>query len=342
MIQWKLYGTSLVLYIFCFMIPIVGNIIFLASGSREKGVFAMTHVVHVPFLAESLNESTGAGPDANRDAGPLVPPKLPTVWVFGLSVAGVCDNFTDIQEIHCRRRFLPSNGILTLLEDSLRHSFRRRGGDQDIHNRTQSDSELVKAVLTSWNKTLDRHNLASGIVAHRDKLDAVLRASAGCAIALAILDLVWFVVTVQTLAKGLATPVLSILNGGLGIAVWALADRAYDLGTVLPPDMNAEWLEQEVFFTFMGGTLRVLFMAGMVGYCCVRAIRAPKRAAHPTESAFGEPAAGTAGSSQGNPAQGNINGVTNVNNELAADQQRDVESGAVWHIGPSRSRASAA
>ncbi|KAL2115633.1 hypothetical protein VTJ04DRAFT_9888 [Mycothermus thermophilus] len=92
----------------------------------------------------------------NETKPPLVPHELPLFWYFGLG--GVCDHFQD--EIHCRREFSPSDGILILLEDSIRDNIRRSHGQWQEYHYESSDGQrssidqLVKDVVASWSTAL--------------------------------------------------------------------------------------------------------------------------------------------------------------------------------------------
>ncbi|KAL2264498.1 hypothetical protein VTJ83DRAFT_7008 [Remersonia thermophila] len=114
---------------------------------------------------------------------PLVIPELPEFWNFGLS--GICDTFTATHEVFCRQSFAPTHRLLTVLEESLRDSFRRQAGKENgkRDNKTgdkiqhDSDPELIKTVISSWNNTIAGLS-PSGLAAHESKVDALWRAGA--------------------------------------------------------------------------------------------------------------------------------------------------------------------
>ncbi|KAL1840065.1 hypothetical protein VTJ49DRAFT_841 [Mycothermus thermophilus] len=173
------YGR-LVVYIIWVSIPACLACVFLAGCTSNAMANFALYEVNVTSLAESLKAAGGS------DVAPLVPPELPTHWNIGIS--GRCDNFTTTGEVYCHRAFLPSQNVLTVVEESLRDSLRRRDGQghEDQHD------ELVDRVLTSWNEALARHPTSSiGVIANRGTTEALLRTSAALTLIELVMGLGW-------------------------------------------------------------------------------------------------------------------------------------------------------
>ncbi|KAL1843838.1 hypothetical protein VTJ49DRAFT_7189 [Mycothermus thermophilus] len=206
---------------------LIGNTFYLAGCASEPSMTSSVYAVNIPFLAETLKAR--AKNESGRDVAPLVPPELPTLWVYGMS--GVCDNFTETQEVYCRYRFHPPHDILTGVEESLQDSFSRRNGHDDNHNATES--ELLNTVLASWNETLASLD-PSGFAADRGTVDYLFRISARCGIVGLTTDLLWPLIALMTKGRGPLLSLTCLVGAVVGFVTWDLAKRASDLGSIGP------------------------------------------------------------------------------------------------------------
>ncbi|KAK3991551.1 hypothetical protein QBC44DRAFT_357587 [Cladorrhinum sp. PSN332] len=140
--------------------------------------------VNVTQLAQNLQTQ---GLNNSRDVSHLVHPALPTYWYWGVS--GVCDvheaNGDDSKDevIRCRRKFLPTQGLLTLVEESLRDSL--NDGSNDSGDNTD---QIVQDVVSAWNTTVSKRRVATFLAEKEEGLPARLIASAALAIAAVVLD----------------------------------------------------------------------------------------------------------------------------------------------------------
>ncbi|KAL1843839.1 hypothetical protein VTJ49DRAFT_7190 [Mycothermus thermophilus] len=204
---------------------------------------------------------------------PLVPPDLlPTWWNFGLT--GICDNFTETEEVYCRPAFAPSQNVLTVLEDSLRDSLRRRDGqgeDGPEHNENDDESqgdsdpeELLEAVLNSWNDTLASLS-PSGLPAHQDKVDTLIYAGAVLTIIAATTDVLGWAFQLVCLPGWTLIP--TYLVGGLtGMAAPACVSEAMRASMVGPFGTNDGGFGFHVYLVFVNAGVRLLVCIVMVWF----------------------------------------------------------------------------
>ncbi|KAK4654191.1 hypothetical protein QC762_401847 [Podospora pseudocomata] len=153
-------------------VSVVANFLLLLTCVSPNVKDLALYRVNVTRLAEDLHSQVLK---KTEDTSPkdLLHPNLPTYWLWGIS--GICDDYPD--KAVCRRRFLPTQDILTLVEHSLTSG--TDDGTQD---------ETISKVLTTWNSTLthlnspEQHDRAT-------KFAAISKAGVAIIIVVIILDI---------------------------------------------------------------------------------------------------------------------------------------------------------
>ncbi|KAL2117918.1 hypothetical protein VTJ04DRAFT_7578 [Mycothermus thermophilus] len=228
------------------LLSAVFNIVFLLTAASPNLTVEL-YRVNVTKLANNLHVyvlNDTAGLDIEPPEPPIVPPELPTYWVFGIS--GVCDvfNSTGTKNVYCRRDFGPTQKILEVVDASLRASVKRKHNNhtnQSLVNKRDAapplesdeaadNQNLINAVLSSWNATL---NLLHPTRMDQRIANIMLDTSAGTIAAAATLDLLAFITSLLACYGKAATAwALSLFAIGVIFALVgaAAAFRAMQLG----------------------------------------------------------------------------------------------------------------
>ncbi|KAK0653990.1 hypothetical protein QBC41DRAFT_288115 [Cercophora samala] len=170
-------GFRVSLFAICtLLLSLAANFLFLLTCVSPTVQNLALYRVDVAHLAEDLHDRE-FGRSKDDSQTDLLHPNLPTHWLWGIS--GVCDVYPD--KTHCRRGFLPTQDILTLVKHSL-----TRSPNHGTENR------YINKVLAAWNRTLthldtpDQRKRAA-------KFDTLSKAGAALVIIAIILDMdMWF------------------------------------------------------------------------------------------------------------------------------------------------------
>ncbi|KAL2267031.1 hypothetical protein VTJ83DRAFT_4308 [Remersonia thermophila] len=123
----------------------------------------MIYEVEVLNLAHRLEDAVFH--DINLKVKLNVSSELPAYWRFGIS--GICDIYNNEKgEVHCRSQFAPPQDVMSVLENPLRDSFRRKYMKA---SRAYDDNLLdhdVNPILETW--ALAVYNLAPERLSNRE------------------------------------------------------------------------------------------------------------------------------------------------------------------------------
>lgn len=201
--------------------------------------------VKVAVLAGGLQRLAS---NNSQNAPELLHPELPTYWYWGTS--GVCDVYSN-GETRCRHQFPPTNGLITIVEESLRD---RLGSAQE---------PLVNDIVSSWNATLN--NIDPSKLRNKE---AKFTAESKAAVALAILAIILDgVISLLALLLGGSCSLYSasffsalISIGAATLSTYSMYDGVH--GVV----ETGEHGGLGIILVFVGAALRIL--SSIPGPCC--------------------------------------------------------------------------
>ncbi|KAK4223750.1 hypothetical protein QBC38DRAFT_43030 [Podospora fimiseda] len=196
------------------LLSLGANVLFLLSCLTPTIKEIALYRVNVTQLAQNLQIQ---GLNNSRDVSHLIHPALPTYWYWGIS--GICDVHED-ETVNCRQKFLPTQGLLNLIEESLRDRLSNDTNDSD--NNTE---QIVQDVVSAWNTTVSKPRVATFVARKERGLLVRLKASAALAIVAIVLDSI-FAIIVPCLVKGKFKKGLStlpVLSGLVAAAAGTLA-----------------------------------------------------------------------------------------------------------------------
>ncbi|KAK0701219.1 hypothetical protein B0T21DRAFT_353802 [Apiosordaria backusii] len=233
------------------VVSLVANFLFFFSCVSPAVKDLALYQVNVALLAEELHSQ--AFNETGSAAADLLHPNLPSYWYGGIS--GICDIYSEERhKTHCRRAFLPTQNILTIVEDSLR-SF--------VDDNAQERS--INKVLVSWNSTLTR--LDSSVLRDKEaKSVALIKASAALIIVAIVLDIVFLFWSLFDTATR-SVYFLSAMSGLIAITAGTLATLSVHYGMHAAVNKRG-YVAPVTIVVFVAAALQVL--TSLVGCCFAR------------------------------------------------------------------------
>lgn len=219
-------------------VSLSANIASLIGSITPRTADLCLYRVKVSVLAEGLQKL--AVEDGGQLGGSLLHPDLPVYWYWGMS--GICDTYATRSETRCRRRFPPTDDLLSIVEASVRDG---SGGDPS-------------GVVSAWKATLDSLN-PSRLADKRSKFVSLTKASAALLVLAAILDvlspLVGFIVLGDN-ESHIVPYVLPFLAAVFAVIAGALATCAMNEG-VHGVVRTGEHGGPGIIMVFVGAALRL-------------------------------------------------------------------------------------
>ncbi|KAK4165474.1 hypothetical protein QBC43DRAFT_177352, partial [Cladorrhinum sp. PSN259] len=189
----------------------------------------------------------------------LLRPRLPTYWGWVLS--GVCDVYeqhgaSKDEIIRCRRKFPPTQDLLTLMKQSMRD---RLNQDNNTIGRNNNTERIIQDVVSSWNATLAGSNLTITLNGKQAGLAPRLRASARIGVLAILTDCVIPAILVRCLFCSLKLSILFLPGVILSTLAGTLAilSSKYGLHGFIN---NGEIWEVGIILVFFSAGFRVLFV----------------------------------------------------------------------------------
>ena len=229
------------------------NIASLVGDISPRTTALSLYRVNVTLLAEGLQNL--AVQDGGQSGPTLLHPDLPTYWYWGMS--GICDVYisrtkTDTQ---CRRRFPPTNDLLSIVEASVRdHS----GGDPS-------------GVVSAWNTTLSSLN-PSRLSDKRGSFVSFTKASAALLVLAAIFDVFSPLVGLIVFGNNksyFAPYAMPFFAAVLAIIAGTLATLAMPQG-VFGVARSGENGGAGIIIVFVGAAMRL--GSSVMGICCCNGV----------------------------------------------------------------------